>query len=183
MADTDIVALAEAKKQLNIAADDTSQDDELQLYIEAVTEVVEQVVGPVAPRTVTEVHDGRTGPLVLRRPPVLSVTSVTEAGIVLTDGWSTAGGLLYRLGGRWAGGQGGVTVIYQAGRASTAAAIKLAAKELVMVNYRPQLGGDYSPFDTDSPDEGVPGEVRLGFFVPNRVRDLLAPHDQYAGIG
>ncbi|MGC4769205.1 hypothetical protein ACLQ25_09520 [Micromonospora sp. DT44] len=175
----DIVSVAEVKQQLNIPDDDTSQDAELAVYVAAVTEVVEGIVGPVDPRAVTETHDGGTEVLILRQPPVLSVTSVTEGGTAVT-GYTAAldSGVLYRTGGWWASGRASVTVVYQAGRTSIPAAVKLAAKELVMVNFRPQLGGDYAPFDTDAPGEGVPGEVRLGFFVPNRVRELLKPYEQ-----
>lgn len=175
----DIVSVAEVKQQLNIPADDDSQDAELAVYIAAVTEVVEGIVGPVDPREVTETHDGGTNVVILRQPPVLSITTVTEDGATVT-GYTASldSGVLYRTGGWWATGRAAVTVVYQAGRSSVPAAIKLAAKELVMVNFRPQLGGDYPPFDVDAPGEGVPGEVRLGFFVPNRVRELLKPHQQ-----
>lgn len=184
MADTDIVTVDEVKKQLNIDPADTSQDDELAVYVEAVTEVIEHITGPVVPRSVTEVYDGGQAALTLRRSPVIAITSVTESGLALTAGaYTLSAGILTRVSGRWSGTAGAVTVVYQAGRPTIPAAIKLAAKELAQVNFRPQLGGDYSPFDTDSPEEGIPGEVRLGFFVPNRVRELLAPHDQYAGIG
>ncbi|WP_420123203.1 hypothetical protein [Nakamurella sp.] len=176
----DIVTVAEVKKQLNIPETDDSQDDELAVYIAAVTEVVEDIVGPVVPREVTETHDAAGPVLLLRQPPAVSITSVVEAGATLTaDDYLVdldAGILRRRQPYGWVGGIGAVTVTYQGGRNTTPAAVKLAAKELVMVNFRPQLGGDYSPFDTDSPEEGIPGEVRLGFFVPNRVRELLKPH-------
>jgi len=175
------VSLEEVKKQLNIPLDDTSQDGELEGYIGAAVEVVEDIVGPVVPREVTETHDGGRDVLILRRPPVLSITSVVEGeSAIAADGYvaSLDAGILYRSTGRWLGGRGAVTVVYQAGRETVPAAVRQAAKELVMVNFRPQLGGDYSPFDTDDPEEGIPGEVRLGFFVPNRIRDLLKPYTQ-----
>ncbi|MDG4799048.1 head-tail connector protein [Micromonospora sp. WMMD980] len=173
-----IVGLAEVKRQLNIDPADTSQDEELSGYIAAVTEVVEDIVGPVVPRTVTETHVGGAATLILRRPPLIAITSVLEAGVNLASStWAVdpETGVLTRAGGRWFGP---VTVAYRAGRASIPPSIRLAAKELAMVNYRPQLGGDYSPFDTDSPEEGIPGEVRLGFFVPRRVRELLKSYEQ-----
>ncbi|MGK5737272.1 phage head-tail connector protein [Micromonospora sp. URMC 103] len=177
----DIVTLDEVKKQLNIPLDDTSQDDELLVYIGAVTEVVEDIVGPVTPRAVVETHDGGRNAIILRKPPILSVTSVVEDGTTLTTADYTASldaGILYRGTGFWLGGRGSVTVTYQAGRQTTPVAVRLAAQELTQVNFRPQLGGDYSPFDTDAPEEGIPGEVRLGFFVPNRIRELLKPYQQ-----
>ncbi|MEE3918193.1 hypothetical protein V2I01_04850 [Micromonospora sp. BRA006-A] len=41
---------------------------------------MEDIVGPVLPRTVTETHTGGAGTLILRRPPVISVTAVVENG-------------------------------------------------------------------------------------------------------
>lgn len=184
MATTDIVTVDEVKKQLNIPLEDTSQDDELATFIESVTDVIEHVTGPVVPRSVTEVHDGGAEQVVLRRRPVLSVTSVTEAGAVVNAAGYTqslAAGVLYRTSGAWAGRRASVTVVYQAGRESTPASIKQAAKELAAFNWRPQQGGNHSVFD--SVGDSVPaGEVILGFLVPNRVVQMLTPNDQMDGF-
>ncbi|MGA4726290.1 N,N-dimethylformamidase beta subunit family domain-containing protein [Micromonospora taraxaci] len=175
---TDIVTVEEVKKQLNIPLGDTSQDAELGDFIASVTDVIEHIVGPVVPREVVEFHDGGQGALTLRRPPVLSVTSVVESGVTLdAAGYasSLASGLLRRSSGRWAGGYGSVGVTYQAGRATTPASIKQAAKELVALNFRPQQGGNFSPFDSGG-DSAPGGDMILGFFVPNRVMQMLSPH-------
>ncbi|MFI2577701.1 hypothetical protein ACH5AJ_36510 [Streptomyces rochei] len=176
----DIVTVAEVKKQLNIPEVDDSQDEELGEFIASITDVIEDVVGPVAPRQITEHHDGGTEVVVLRSPPAISITSVTEAGTVVEpDGYhaSLDAGVLYRSSTVWAGGRAAVVVTYEAGQESTPASIKQAAKELVAVNYRSQQGGNYSAFDRNSP-EPSPGEIRLGFFIPNRVMQLLRPHRQ-----
>lgn len=177
----DIVSVAEVKKQLNIPDSDTSQDAELADFIASITDVIEDVVGPVVPREVTEVHDGGTEVVILRQPPVLDVTSVTEDGSAVDPSGYTASldaGVLYRTGRTWAGGRAGVRVIYQAGRAVTSASIKQAGKELVAVNFRGQLGGNQSVFDGGAPQPAAAGEIRLGFFIPNRVMQLLRPHRQ-----
>ncbi|WP_319460085.1 head-tail connector protein [Micromonospora sp. RTP1Z1] len=179
---TDIVTVDEVKKHLNIELTNTTQDDELLGFIESVTDVIEHVTGPVVPRSITEVHDGGVEALVLRRRPVLSVTSVTEDGSAVgVDGYkpSLAAGVLYRSSGRWSGGRCAVTVVYQAGRASTPASIKQAAKELVAFNFRPQQGGNSSVFDADG---AAAPEVILGFLVPNRVMQMLTPNDQLDGF-
>ncbi len=173
-----IISVAEAKKQLNIPEWDTSQDAELADFITSVTDVIEHIVGPVVPRQVVEVHDGGRPAVALRRPPVLSVTSVAESGTTVdTAGYTCAlaAGVLYRSSGRWAGTHGTVTVTYQAGRATTPASIKQAAKELVAFNFRPQQGGNFSPFDSGG-DSAPGGDMVLGFFVPNRVMQMLSPH-------
>ena len=184
MATTDIVTVAEVKTHLNISAGDTSQDGELAGFIESVTDVIEHIVGPVVPRQVVETHDGGSGALVLRRPPVLSVTSAVESGTTLDVAAYTAAldaGVLYRSSGRWAGTRGAVVVTYQAGRAATPASVKQAAKELVALNFRPQQGGNYSPFDSGA-DPAAGGQLILGFFVPNRVMQMLAPYAQINGF-
>lgn len=177
----DIVTVEEVKKQLNIPESDTSQDAELGDFIASITDVIEDVVGPVVPREVTEDHDGGAEVVILRRPPVLSITAVTEDGTeVLASGYTASleAGVLYRTAGTWAGGRRLVSVTYQAGRNPTPASIKQAAKELVAVNFRGQLGGNQSVFDGGAPQPAPAGEIRLGFFIPNRVMQLLRPHRQ-----
>lgn len=178
MAVTDIVTVAEVKTHLNISASDTSQDTELAAFIEAVTPVVEHITGPVVARQVVEKHDGGCEAIVLRQPPVVSVTSVTEDGVTVaaSDYTLSDAGVLYRTSRVWLYGRGKVQVTYQAGRSAVPASIALAAKELVRINWRPQQGGNYSPFDGGAADEV--GQVRFGFFVPNRVAEMLNPHQQ-----
>jgi hypothetical protein len=178
MAETDIVTVAEVKKHLNIAEADDAQDAELGDFISSVTDVIEHIVGPVVPRQVVEVHDGGRPAVALRRPPVLSVTSVAESGTTLDAAGYTpslSAGVLYRSSHHWAGTHGTVSVTYQAGRATTPASIKQAAKELVALNFRPQQGGNFSPFDSGG-DSAAGGDMILGFFVPNRVMQMLTPH-------
>ena len=179
-----IVTPADAKAQLNILSADTSQDTELTAFIAAATEVVEHITGPVEARQVVEVHDGGQGAIVLREPPVLSVTSVTEGGVTVpsTGYVLSSAGVLYRTPGAWSTGWNAVTVTYQAGRSTVPPSIRQAVLELVAVNFRSQQGGNYSPFDSgaDAGDQG--GQPRLGFFVPNRVMQLLDPHRQGGGF-
>lgn len=182
-----VIGLAEAKAHLNMSASDTSSDEELREFLLAVTEVVEHIVGAVVPRQVVEAHDGGTDALTLRKTPVLSVTSVTESGTALDASGYTASldaGVLYRgagWSGRWACGRGSVTVTYKAGRSAVPRSVAQAAKELVAVNWRSQQGGNYSPFDSGAETPGG-GDVILGFFVPNRVVQMLAPHAQVGGF-
>lgn len=179
MAVTDIVTVAEVKTHLNIPATDTSQDAELAGFVEAATPVIEHITGPVVARSVVENHDGGCDAIVLRQPPVVSVTSVTEDGTTVASSEYTLSdsGVLYRTYGVWMPGRGKVRVTYQAGRSPVPASIALAAKELIRVNWRPQQGGNFSPFDGGPGDVGA-GEPRLGFFVPNRVVEMLVPHAQ-----
>jgi hypothetical protein len=71
-----ILGLGEVRTHLNINS--TDQDNELKGYIEAVGVVVENIVGSVLPRTVTESYDGGQETIPLRHWPIVSVTSVKE---------------------------------------------------------------------------------------------------------
>lgn len=79
MADTlDIVTLSEAKDGLNLN-NTTRYDDELALWITAVSRRLDQLVGPVVQRTVsTEAHTGGDHEIYLAQHPISSITSVTE---------------------------------------------------------------------------------------------------------
>jgi hypothetical protein len=189
-----LVSLSDVKDSMNIAQSDTSLDTELRGYIATATHIIEHEVGACSRRTVTDTFKGTwTQPsLVLRTQPVISITSVTEKGVTL-DGTADyqltpfgtlirtigGGGTLYERG--WWYGINDVTVTYVAGRAIIPANILEAAMRLVGLHARPQLGGEYAPFDTaDTPGQGT---TILGFYVPRSVVDLLIPNvDVAAGI-
>lgn len=188
---TALVGLAEVKAHLNIDAATTTHDDELRAAILVASDVVEGIVGAVARRTVTETHSSRGGPgLALRDGPVLSVTSVTEQGnAVAVDGYTLEHGVLYRVSGyadrNWPRGRGNITVIYTVGRALAAPSVLDSVKELVRINFRPQIGGDYaSPFAGEPGDDyaASAGAMRLGFFVPNKIVSLLQAYADPGGF-
>lgn len=170
--------LNELKLQLNIDADDTTQDDELQTVVDAAQEIVEGLIGPVNQVTVTDYVTG-TGIrdlIVLSRCPVLSVTSITptitgdtttydtdvilidaEAGILRTTDYST-----------WTAP---VTVTYVAGRTVVPVAINLAARIIGAQIWELQYGGgDFQLAEDGAPSTGADG------VVPPRARELLAPY-------
>ncbi|MET9957036.1 hypothetical protein ABZ135_36550 [Streptomyces sp. NPDC006339] len=176
-----LLTLEQAKSAVSIPATTTQYDDELEEYVEALTEVIEAFVGPVTPREVVEQADSRGQVLVLLTTPALSLTSFTP---VATGGSSVdvaglhlngASGTVTRLdgadfyGGPW-------TVTYQAGRASTPKTISVAARMLLQHWWRTRYGaargnpGGGEDFDVNEP---VPG---FGYAIPNRVLQLLEPH-------
>ena len=73
-----IVNLGDIKAYLNIVAADHTHDSELLGFAQAATIAVEQIVGPVAQRTVNEWNDGGAATIVVRQPPIVSLTSITE---------------------------------------------------------------------------------------------------------
>lgn len=154
-ANTWILGLAEAKDHLNMAQTDTSQDEELRRAIAGVSAVVEDIVGIVARRTVVQTLSGRgTSALLLSRLPVISVTSIVEDAVTLaaTDYTVTEHGVLTRLAAsvrwRWPVGVNNIVVTHVAGRVVVADNILDGARELLRVNFRPQLGGNRSPCQT-----------------------------------
>lgn len=183
-----LLTLAEAKAQLDI--DSTSHDEELQSYIEGLTDPIEAIVGPVVQQAVTETHETPAcgaRVLVLRQAPVVSLTTV-EA--VYTGGTSYAvdsltvdetTGTVRRLdGGRM---YGTLRITYTAGRTQIPETIKMAAKILLQHMWRTQYGaargnvGGSDDFDVNEPVVG------WGYAIPNRVLQLLERYKTGPAVG
>lgn len=167
-----IIALTDAKAQLNIT--NTDHDVELQAYIDAATGPVENVVGPVTPQKVVEVHESGHR-LFLGNPPVMSLSLLEP---VLTDGESyspadldvnSATGVVRRLDG--GGFSGPLRVTYQAGRNPVPAHIDLAARIIVEHLWQTQRGQLRRP-GLNADEDDSPREP-LGFLVPHRAMELL----------
>lgn len=183
-----LLTLADAKKQLNLTT--STDDDELQTYVDAVTPVIEEYIGPVEPREVTERLDAEGGRrvLVLRTMPVLSLTSVEP---VLT------GGISYPVDGldldpdtgevrRKDGGcfRGLLLFTVQAGReGGVTPTINLAARMLVQHLWRTQRPNRSGGLPGGGEDYSVTQPiVGFGYAVPNRVLELLAPYRLPPGV-
>ena len=183
------VGLDAVKTHLNIPATTTTHDEELRAFILSASAVVESIVGSVGRRTVNEKHSGlRQNAILLRRAPVIAITSVTENGITLTpdvDYTISDAGLLSRTAGRWyprrwRAGANNIDVTYTAGRVDVSPNILDATMELIRINWRPQTGGNYSVFSGGRQDDMGQlsfNELRpMGFFIPNTVMQRLAPN-------
>ncbi len=77
MATLDVTTVEDAKEALNLTAT-SKHDSELAAWITAVSLMLDQLIGPVVRRTVTERHDGGCGEIFLRCYPLTSITSITE---------------------------------------------------------------------------------------------------------
>ena len=169
-------SLDDLKAHLNIT--DSDNDDELLGMLDAAVDVAESIVGPLAGDTVTETHYGLSSDvLVLRQVPVAALVSVSGR---LWPGAAVTSYLLsdYELDGalgtlRLVSGYrfaGDVTVTYTTGR-ETPAAVWLAVLIIAAHLWETQRGAaPVGPLSTD--DGTVSG---LGFAIPNRARELLAP--------
>ncbi|MGW0805951.1 hypothetical protein [Nonomuraea sp. NPDC002799] len=179
-AEAGVFSLTAAKKHLNIDLDDHDDDEELQSFIRAVTGVCERYVGALVRAAYVEKHVGGYA-LVLARPPVLSLTSVTAVGAggvdqnvaeLHLDGES---GIVRRLdGGRMIGP---FQVAYVAGRTSIPANADLAGKIILQHMWETQRG-QMSGVRVGGADEVW--DPRMGYSIPRRALELLGR--QYPGF-
>nr|WP_237533073.1 head-tail connector protein [Streptomyces sp. SID685] len=172
--------MADAKAQLNIADGDTSNDAELQGYIDAATAAVETQLGQVVdPRTVIDQLDfpQSVTSFLLRSVPVLSLTS-----LVSLDGsqsWTTTAPAMYVDG---AAGcvtvlsgppvKGSVLATYQAGLTSVPPNYRLAALIIVQHLWETQRG-TLGTVMGGGDDSGY--TAGRGFAIPRRAIELLGP--------
>lgn len=191
---TGLVTLADVRAQLNIPAADTSNDTELQGFINAATTVVEDIAGPILSRTISaEVHNGGSALVVLRVSPVISVQQVIEyvgtTAYTLTSQPQSAttsfygyelidsnGGILVRRDSTgspipFQGGKYGVTVSYTAGYSSVPDAVRLGTLMLIQHWWDATQQGFGANGGGFSPDDGTTSMP--GFAVPNFVAQLL----------
>ena len=132
--------------------------------------VLERRVGPLVPvSVVNEVHTATGGPIVLRKRPVISVTSVVSGGFTVLDTELDAeAGLLY---GSFYGDYRGTKVTYTAGWTVLPADLERAVLELVRHLWSTQRGS--------APANPLSGETDLApagnFLLPYRVQSLIEP--------
>lgn len=203
-----LVGLPHVKDYLNIRAEDRTHDAKLMRFIDAVRPLIEQIAGPIIPQVFEEWHDGGQCYVALRRrpstapgtSPVLNLVGCEEfRGSVkhlLTIVADPSQGSTYscmldpvgRVVRRTAGGgviafppmPQSVHVVYEAGQAVVPHNVYEATLELIRVNYQTtqQVGRGRRTVA----DEPEPSGPHLGFFVPGRVRELLAPNRRAPSI-
>jgi uncharacterized phiE125 gp8 family phage protein len=176
--------LTDLKAHVNVSS--TADDGELTDMLDAAVDVVEGIIGPITSQTVTETHYGLCSDvLVLRRMPVADLLSVgyrsgaTTTDLLLTDYELDADTGLVRLtsGGRFAGNY---RVTYSVGRPSVPAAVRLAILIIAGHLWETQRGTAPSALALQDPNAGFgdTASVGLGFAIPNRAQELLAPYSR-----
>lgn len=183
-----ILSLDDAKRALRRDTGPADDDDDLRFYLAAVTPIIEDIVGVVVPRQVTEVLWPRADAsgkrqVVLARTPIMSVTSLSsqlqgepliDPSYLLFD--ATSGTLSMS---NWFDFYGQIAVTYMAGRNPIPPNIILAAREQFRFMWQVGMQGARPGFgDEVDASEWTPS----GFAVPRRVVELLHPHKQVAGI-
>lgn len=203
-----IVSVSEALEFLNLttASQQQTYSERLRSFIYGLTAVVEGIVGPIFPHTVDEYLDGGSHTIELSETPIISVSLVKESagsGFVRTltnqpvDGATVdaygytvdlSTGTLIR---RWSGvavpflpGRRNVHVTYVAGNLNPGRNVIEGALELLRINWQPALGGNRPGASGGPGPDGlaVDGAWRMGYFVPNRVMEQLAPSRHNWGI-
>lgn len=187
-----LLSLAIAKKTLNMSANRSDQDDELRLYIDATTLIVEAITGPIIRRTCAEIVTTRGCEVALSSYPILSVTSAVGVqpgtpGIDVADlDIDSEAGIVRRISGtpfpyapvKW---------IYTAGRSVVRSNIQLAAGVIVKHLWETQRGTQGRPNIQGGPTEdvGAVNDMRLmmaGYVLPRRAQQLLEPDMHEAGF-
>ncbi|GHA01491.1 hypothetical protein ACFOOM_12120 [Streptomyces echinoruber] len=170
-----IVSLADAKKQLGLAASDTADDEKLRGFITGASLAVERHLGRiVARRTFTERRTARGGRVLLSHVPVLTVTSAVSADGATT--WTaddldvdTDSGLVTARPGA-APLVGDIDFIYTAGLRIVPDDYQLATLIITQHLWETQRGRMGAvPGGSDEP-EYLSGR---GFALPRRALELL----------
>ena len=170
-----IISLQDAKQHLNIPASKTTNDEEIRGWLAAITPVVEDYVGPVLPRTVTETVTG-TNVLNLTYSPIMAIVSVTPwyQGAAYSPSmlrFDEFGNLVLAYGGPFFGGT--FTVVYTVGMNPIPPNITAAVRIILKHLWETQRGTSGSPYQGE--DETIP-DIGMGFAVPNRAIELLQRH-------
>jgi len=183
-----VLGLGPAKKHLNIEG--TSNDLELQAFIDAAEAAIGNRVGPLLAASVTRQIRGGGTALVLPVTPAVSLTSVTPLGgtaLTLSDlSLDTATGMVTYTATHQVFWAPRYTVVYQAGwqvgtdpaapgYVALPADLMLADKEMVRHLWATQRGGATRPGSKPSETlaNTLPGSA---YTLPNRVEQLLAPY-------
>lgn len=208
---TQLVSISDAKDVLNIPASDRTNDAKILRWIRSARPVIEQLCGPIIPQQFEEWHDGgQTYIMVRRRPstgygtsPILTVQAISEyqgpiewtQSIVASPDWGQLYSVMVdvRLGRivrRTAGGgvqafpnmPQAVHVIYTSGQQSVPDNVYEGTLEMLRVNYQQTAQGRPPAGSGGAPDDETPREPFVGFFIPGRVRELLAPNRRYPSL-
>lgn len=181
---TNLVDLQDVKA--TIAADaglplDDAFDVELLEYLAATVGLVEDEIGPVLDRTVTQIVNlDRGRALLLDRVPVQSVTSlvsIRDASVYDVTGLyvdNALAGIVRRKDGNRIVGYGPHTAIYVAGRgaevpATVNRAVRTTVQHLWETQHSPALRPSEVGTENFAPFLGA-------FALPNRAREMLRPY-------
>lgn len=154
MAATDVLTMGEAIRALPGITGPT-KDADIEVFVGAVSEALDDLCGPIVQRPVTETHAGGTSTLILDAEPVGDLTSITERYGLTTSTVDlttlvVSGRIVDRPYGTFAAGDRSISVTYTAGRFASTAEVtsrfKLAARLYLQAIWRPAEGGGSETF-------------------------------------
>lgn len=171
-----VVLLADVKAHLNITS--TTNDAELQRMTDRAEAFIVARCGPLAPLLVVdEVHTG-PGPLLLKRFPVISLTSVTDDGTLVIDtDLDVDAGVVH---GVFSSLRRGLRVTYTAGRQVLPADLEAAVLDLAAHLWGTQRGS--SPGLLGLQDETQQLAGTSTYLLPYRVQTAIEPHLLPTGV-
>lgn len=198
-----LISLGDLKDQLNISVADTTGTAKLRRFMQSATDVVQNITGPILPTPQTRVFRGGVSFVILPHRWVQSITSITEfwggTTIYTLTPQPPGTGPLTAFGYTWdpsiskivrvsAGfeanfkpGQNAVTVNYVAGMQSIPQDITDATGELIRHWWAHGQQPGRAAFQAQPGDDT--GQITvMGYSVPNRVIEMLAPYRRHPGI-
>lgn len=174
-----IISLQDAKLHLKKRVTDTADDEKLLGMILSATDLIEDRVGHVVPKLITEDVHSRGHIIVLKERPVVQVVGVTRLStmgalvehdpVIGVNGWKLTSpeGILesyHRF-------PGDIRLVYRVGRVPTPHRYRLACKELVAHLWRT------TQLNADGGRPPLQGEIQVSpsssFALPYNVRQLL----------
>lgn len=187
-----IIGLADARSALRLPAGTTIGDEDLRELIVAASFLMDDLCGPVAPRSCDEWHDGGGGTIALLQRPVIAVSTVSESYGSFTRALTAqplsgssfdaygytvdlqTGILTRRTSGAiapFAAGRQNVHVTYTAGRTFVPANLLRATRRLVRWLWQTEQQGQRpSGSRPDAPTTTTPS----GHQIPTVVKELCA---------
>ena len=194
-----LCSLQDLRDELNLTSTNTTNDDELRLYLAATTPIIEDLAGPQLRQTFVEQLDGGVKTLIVRHSPIATVTSVIEywgsysftltqvSNPTLATQYSytldASSGTLTRrsqAGAQWfAMGSRNIVVTYTVGSGIVPANVRLAARRQAAHLYRTSQQGSRPAFGTGDTDMAY---TPSGYAVPRGVIELVKPQRRVPGI-
>jgi hypothetical protein len=192
-----LISLGDLKEQLNISATDLTSTTRLRRFIQSASDVVQYITGPMLGQSFTEYFDGHRSTVVLSAKWVQSITSITEilgtTVFTLTEQPLGAGGytqfgytwdrythtIIRRangLTGLFPDGDRNVAVTYKQGINPLPQDITDAAGELIRHWWSNGQQPRAVSFTSPGLDDDTGTITSSGYWVPNRVNELLAPY-------
>lgn len=199
-----LISFSELRDQLNITTSDSTGNAKLRRFMQSASDVVQNVTGPMLGQVRTEFFDGARSTVVLSPRWVQSIVSITEVlgttVFTLTEQPLAAGSftqygytwdrithkIIRRssgLAGQFAAGSGNIAVTYKQGINPLPQDITDAAGELIRHWWQNGQQPRSVNFTNPGADDDTGVVNSMGYWIPNRVNELLAPYARGPVIG